>query len=68
MLKAVKLPASVAHLDSSLSNVHGDTFPHRGGFWVLVWSAIDKYLSSVYIQAWFKLTTAVLQAFDSNYG
>ena len=28
MLHAVELPAGIAHLDSSLSNVHRKTFPH----------------------------------------
>merc|ERR1719481_1135170 len=28
VLKAIELPAGIAHLDSSLANVNGDTFPH----------------------------------------
>ena len=28
MLHAVELPASIAHLDTSLPNVHRKTFPH----------------------------------------
>ena len=28
MLHAIELPAGIAHLDSSLSNVHRKTFPH----------------------------------------
>ena len=28
MLHAVELPASIAHLDTSLTNMHGKTFPH----------------------------------------
>ena len=30
MLEAVKLPASVAHLNSGLADVDGQTFPHCG--------------------------------------
>ena len=28
MLHAVKLPASIAHLDTSLTNMYGKAFPH----------------------------------------
>jgi hypothetical protein len=28
MLEAIKFPAGIAHLDSGLANVHGDTFTH----------------------------------------
>ena len=31
VLKAVELPAGVAHLDTGLANVDGDAFPHDAG-------------------------------------
>ena len=31
VLKAVELPAGVAHLDSGLANVDRDAFPHDAG-------------------------------------